>query len=621
MQWFGKLASASRLLNGFTRKRGARADFPHSVEQTQISAPSEGGWAYCGDPNFTRGLAPLRQPNFQLLSQSIEMIQPTLSSLYVASLLLQFGAASRVDAQANAAAPRYDLMVDITPDAHRLSVRGTLTIAPTIEPRSEIRLSLGESLHGLKVEIVEPVASAGVAETLIRDSTSRNIKWIIRPTNPIPAGETVTLRFSYSGGETLTNQFYVGPEVSFASAWGTDWYPLLDSKNDKSVGTIRFSVAPGQTVYATGLRRSLTQEEANGRFTFEIVHPTYFAFASGQYSVARSTSPVPIAIYSLHARGNTDRELEAISRILGVLTQEFGAYPFPEFAVIEVPRALAQRAGFNAAGVQGFILVNSGALDAPDSKYVLNFFGHEFSHQWFPNEVALVTPPGLYMEEALAEYGGLQVVEALAGAAAGERYRRTGFEYDPGYSALQYFKLVGTGVDQPLSDLKPKLEHRNLAYSKGFLVLDMLSRQVGKKKFQTTLAAMTKRYAFQEITWLEFLRAVEAGSGQNLKWFYDQWFNRTGAPEFHLVWKQLGSRLSGSITQGSPYYRSRLELAITNDSGRRVVRTVQVQGPATTFSFRMTFRADSVELDPNYLVLRWTPEFQKAASEARSSPN
>lgn len=254
--------------------------------------------------------------------------------------------------------------------------------------------------------------------------------------------------------------------------------------------------------------------------------------------------------------------------------------------------------------MQGFILTNSRAFDAPDVKYILNFFGHEFTHQWFPHTIALRTPPGLYVEEALAEYGGLRVVETLVGADAAERYRRTGFEYDPGYSALGYFKLVGAGFDQPLSDLQPRLEHRNLAYNKGFLVFDMLSREIGREKFQHILHNITRRYAFREIKWSEFLRAIETGASRKLQWFYKQWFERIGAPEFKLTWRQEGKKLRGVITQTSPYYQATLEIEAKNNQGQRLIRTVRVRGMETSFSFPINFRTESVPLDPQYLVLR-----------------
>ncbi len=516
-------------------------------------------------------------------------------------------------------AVQYDLDIKVLPAAHRLEATGTMRLPASIKPQADLRLSLSELMHEFTVEVVEPAASAGIAKVERKTVSGKSIKWIVRPLHPISAGQAVLLRFSYAGGEQLANQFYIGSEVSLASAWGTDWYPLVDGENDKGIGTLRFSVPAGQTVYATGNRRSSTQDAERGVFKYEIIHPTYFAFAAGNYTVVRHNGSIPVAAYLLNPRQNMAQYLDGVSRILNVLTQEFGAYPFDEFALVEIPRDLAQKAGFNATGVQGFILINSRAFDAPDVKYVLNFFGHEFSHQWFPNVVALKTPPGLYMEEAMAEYGGLRVVEKLAGADAAELYRRTGFEYDPNYSALGYFKLVGAGIDQPLSNLQPKLEHRNLAYNKGFLVFDMLSRELGREKFQRILRSITRRYAFRQITWNELLQAIETDAGRNLQWFYDQWFKRAGAPEFQLTWKQEAGSLRGVVTQTSPYYQATLEIEAKSKQGQRLIRTVKVSRDETTFSFPVNFRAESVTLDPHYLVLRWTPEYRKAANAARPS--
>lgn len=513
--------------------------------------------------------------------------------------------------------PQYELDLKVMPDARRLEAKGTLRLTAANRSRAEIRLSLSELMRDLTVEIIEPAASAGLAKVEKSDASGKNLKWIIRPIRPIPAYHSVLLRFSYAGGEQLANQFYIGSEVSFASAWGTDWYPLIDGENDKGMGTLRVSVPVGQMVYASGTRRSSAQEAERGIFKFEVVHPTYFVFAAGRYTVIRRSGSVPIAAYLLAPRRNTKQYLDAVSRILDVLTQEFGNYPFDEFALIEIPRDLALKAGFGAAGVQGFVLANHRAFDVPDIKYILNFFGHEFTHQWFPHTVAFKTPPGLYMEEALAEYGGLRVAETLAGVDAAQTYRRRGFEYDPGFSALQYFKLIGAGFDQPLSNFQPGLEHRNLAYNKGFLVFDMLSREIGREKFRRILRHITRAFAFREIEWSEFLRAIETGAGRNLRWFFEQWFERKGAPEFQLTWRQKGRSLRGVITQTSPYYQAPLEIEARNNLGQRFIRTVRVRGMETPFSFPIHFRADSVTLDPRYLVLRWTPEYREAASAAR----
>lgn len=515
--------------------------------------------------------------------------------------------------------PQYHLDVRVLPDAHRLEASGTLRLPAANKPRSEIRLVMSEAMRDLTVEIIEPAASAGIAKVQRTDAVGKHLKWIFSPARPIPANQTVLLRFSCAGGEKTASLFYIGPEVSFATAWGANWYPLVDGENDKSIGTLSFSVPVGQTVYASANRRSSTEEAGQGIFKFEFLRPTYFSFAAGNFTVVRRQGSVPIAAFLLKPRSHMEQYLNRVSQILDVLKQEFGAYPFDEFALVEVPRDLAQKAGFNAASLQGFVLMNHRAFDVPTPDRSLGWFGHEFSHQWFPHRLAFKTPPGLFMEESLAEYGGLRAVETLAGAKAAERYRRTGFEYDPIYSALEYFKLVGAGIDQPLSNLNPSMEHHNIAYNKGFLVFDMLSREIGREKFRHVLRNITRRYAFRNIMWSEFLRAIETGAGRNLQWFYKQWFERTGAPDFGLAWNQTGRKLQGIITQSAPYYQATLEIEAKNNQGQRVNHTLKVRGAETSFSLPINFRAESVTLDPHYLVLRWTPEYHDAAKAARPS--
>ncbi len=515
------------------------------------------------------------------------------------------------------ALPDYSLAVRVLPDDRRLEISGTMRVAAADTAREEIRLSLSERMVEMRAEVVEPSASAGLA-MLERVDASSNVKWILRPPRPIPPGQPVLLRFSYAGSGEVASMYYVGPEVAFASAWGADWYPLVDSAPDKGTGQLTVSVPAGWRVATGGMRRSSAEEEAQGTFRSAILHPTYFTFAAGNYTVVQHVGAVPLSAYLLTRRDHIEPYLGGVDAILSALIQEFGEYPFDELVLVEVPRELANRAGFNAIGAPGLIVMNSRAFDAPDVKYLLEWLGHEIGHQWFPHAVALRTPPGLYMEEALAEYGGLRAVETIAGPEASRRLRTSGFEYDPIYSAAAYFKLVGAGVEQPLAELQPTLEHRNLAYNKGFLVFDMLSREIGRGEFQRILHEITRGRRFQSITWHEFLNAIAAGSGRNLDWFFEQWFGRTGAPDFQLSWSQEGDTLRGAITQPAPYYRAHLKIEIRGGEGHRLVHVVETTGARADFVVAAGFRAESAVLDPDFEVLRWTPEYRAAADTARS---
>jgi hypothetical protein len=219
----------------------------------------------------------------------------------------------------------------------------------------------------------------------------------------------------------------------------------------------------------------------------------------------------------------------------------------------------------------------------------------------------------------LAEYGGSRVVETIAGPALAELHRRKGYPADPIYSALEYFKLVGEGVDYELADLPREIKAHNIGYNKGFLVWGMLSREIGREKFQRILRQITQRYAFQRVTIRELWRAIERGAGRNLHWFFQQWFERRGAPEYQLTWKQEDHRVFGAITQAAPYYRATMEVEVEDAERQRLIHRIKVSGARTEFVLPVGFRVRSVTLDPHYLVLRWTPEYHAAAEAARAA--
>jgi aminopeptidase N len=264
----------------------------------------------------------------------------------------------------------------------------------------------------------------------------------------------------------------------------------------------------------------------------------------------------------------------------------------------------------------GFLVLNSNSFNASTSRQY-EWLGHEMGHQWFPHAISFDDTGFPFLEEALAEYGGIRIVHALAGEDAVRRLRTTGFEFDPIYSAAAYFRMVGAGVDEPLATMGTGINERNLAYNKGALMFDMLSREVGPARFREMLRSLTTGRRLQSITWQRFRAAVDSTAGQNMEWFFDQWLHRTGAPEFTLTWSQQGGSVRGVITQPSPFYRSRLRIDAHGAAGEHATQTIVVDGASTPFAIPAAFTVTRVELDPLYEVLRWTPEFRALADSVR----
>jgi aminopeptidase N len=507
--------------------------------------------------------------------------------------------------------PAYAMEVKVLPEARRLEVNGTMVLPPASEVRQAIQLSLSDLMHDVQVEVLQPQVCAGPAKLTKKDEKEKTVDWTIQPAKPIPAGEALHLRFSYAGGEETRFVFHIGSEGSFAGGFNTAWYPKVEG-NAKSLGRINFSVPPAYQVIATGKRRSATGQEAQGNFAFEVTQPSMFSFAMAKYIVERrlSRKGVATSAYLLRARPHIGDYLDKCTKVIDALVQEFGPNPYDDFALVEVPSEPADKAGFSGASFEGFIFSNADFLD---KDFNTAYYGHEIAHQWWGVSVGRKSGlrGRLMLDEAMAQYGSLRAVEMLEGPRAAEGYRRTGY---PGYIALQnatgYFMVEAGGFDQPLSVLLQGQYSRILADGKGFIVYDMLSRTIGREKFSRILKAIAKQYAASDIGWDEFLQAISKGAGLDLQWFYAQWFDGKGAPEWQLNWQQSDTTVSGVITQSPPYFRATVEVLIEGDEYQTSMQSVELRGARTEFSFPVKFGARAVTLDPHFLVLHRTPAFR-----------
>ncbi|HYC61272.1 MAG TPA: M1 family aminopeptidase, partial [Thermoanaerobaculia bacterium] len=335
---------------------------------------------------------------------------------------------------------------------------------------------------------------------------------------------------------------------------------------------------------------------------YHVQYATYFAFVAGAFHVHERSAAVPLKAYLLSERNNAGTWLDGVAAIVAVLQKEFGTYPFEELSFVEIPRDVATAASFNAAALQGFILLNHRSLDVPDISLLWEWIAHEVGHMWFPHYVSFTRPGGRFMEEALAQYGAQRVVEALGGSDLARQSRISGYPPDPIYSATAYFRLVDGGIDHPIGALQRLPGHSDLAYTKGSMVFHMLSRSVGRERFRDALRKTTNASPYQTMPWWKFLSELERHAAVDLSAFYDQWFHRVGAPSWTFTWRNVDQAVEVTIRQTEPAYTLDLPIRVTVQDGAIVETEIRVVSSEETHLIP-SIPAINVELDPDFHVL------------------
>ena len=175
---------------------------------------------------------------------------------------------------------------------------------------------------------------------------------------------------------------------------------------------------------------------------------------------------------------------------------------------------------------------------------------------------------------------------------------------------------IGPGEDLPLGVFVPAKRNtlHTLANSKGWFVFTMLRDLIGAEAFRAGLRGAMSRYAGKRLTLAGLRAEFETASGRDLKWFFDQWFFRAGAPEFALSWaiepRGAAWEVKGLVRQTRDVYRVTADVVFGAVSARET-KTIEISAAETGFSFLLPFRPEEALFDPDYKILRWTDEFKE----------
>ena len=515
----------------------------------------------------------------------------------------------------------HDLHLILTPSEHRLAAIDRQTLAIGESTAQELVFQLHPSLHVESVllrqgEQAEPLTVVPVPPEAKGDSIQR---WTVS-LDKIPHGETsIVLEWHYEGliddlprdpGHLRFvmpshTEGHIGQEGIYLSG-ETHWCPDLPG----SLATFHVEVTlPTEWKAVThGLevaQRSMADQsvsvwEVTARTEALTLVANRFVTQQRQWT-ARTGQHVQLMTYLFPEDARlADEYLDATARYLDTYIALLGPYPFPKFAVVENFFA-------SGLGMPSFTLLGSGTIKR---HYVQPYaLGHEIVHSWIGNSVLNDPTHGNWVE-GLTTYLSNYYYEELTGSSDQAREQRR-------LMLLGYAVYVTPQEEYPIARFTQKTDQKDnaIGYQKTAMVFHMLRREVGEEVFWIGLRTLVARFTGTYATWTDVEAVFSESAGTSLRWFFQQWVERPGAPVVRMRdvrVEEAGTpviRLVLEQTLDVPAatpYRVTVPLTIRLADGKMIERRVTMTEMRQSVEMAVPDRPVGVSLDPQIeLFQRW----------------
>ncbi len=145
-----------------------------------------------------------------------------------------------------------------------------------------------------------------------------------------------------------------------------------------------------------------------------------------------------------------------------------------------------------------------------------------------------------------------------------------------------------------------------VSYQKGGRILNMMRNYLGDKVFFKGLNIYLKQNALKNGEAHQLRLAMEEASGQDLNWFFNQWYFNAGHPELSIdyAWDENAKTEKVTIKQLQKGHHFRLPMAVDIYTGNTKKRyQITLVNAEQSFSFPSSSKPDLVNVDADKVLL------------------
>jgi tetratricopeptide (TPR) repeat protein len=507
---------------------------------------------------------------------------------------------------------QYTIEAEVNPRTQTLSAKVHVQFVPQDET-STAAFELNNALNVSKVE-------DGKGQQVAASRSHQNFTVNLNFAQPLPKAQPATVVFHYDGRLTGAEDSPVFG-IKFAALhpdygyllYPARWFPVSGYSTDRFKADLRITVPNGFKVLAPGIMR---QEPLGGDktlFTFSYDHaafPGSLAVVQGD-PVRVSAEGVATDFYFRGAqKGMATPYGQEAGKIMTYLTGIYGLPPQANLTFVETEDGAAN--GYSAPGLVFLAPQNIG------QQVSIRLLTNQIARQWWTTLVSPATRAHMWLTNGMARYSELLYLEHTNGPGALES------------EAKDLYIDALTMNDVPINQT-PRLEDYSpefwaLTASKGAAVMHMLRYVMGDDKFSILVKDFPNKHAWTSVRSEDFQKAAEAAYGQSLRYFFLQWTESSGAPEFKLDYTiyrtqkgpsgQGGFRVMGKVAQDLDTFRMPVDLKIETE-GNPEQQRVEVTGTSTEFSVDTFGKPKSLVMDPNNRVLRFSDPIRVAVAIRR----